>query len=72
MGKKCKVSIDYVHPAIPIRIYDYHAWVVGDEEGKSGDGATIEAALSSLADAMDVDVEYFEIVGPYARREKHS
>ncbi len=59
---KYKVAIDYVHPAIPIRDFDYHAWVVGDEEGKSGNGATREAAIVSLADALEADVLDLEIV----------
>ncbi len=63
MKEKYTVAIDYVHPPIPIRNFDYQAWVVGNEEGESGNGATRAAALASLADLLGVEVEDFEIVG---------
>ncbi len=66
--KKTKVAIDHLRPPIPTRIYDYHAYVVGDEDAKSGDGATREAALTSLADVMNMDVADFDIVADNSPR----
>lgn len=48
-----KIIIDYVHPPVPIRTYDYVAYVEGTEEyGPYGWGATRRDALYTLRDEL--------------------
>jgi len=42
------VITDYVHPPIPVRQYDWQAWVDGDEEGPKGWGVTEQEAINNL------------------------
>lgn len=42
------IKTEYVHPPIPIRCYDWRAYVDGHEEGPFGWGATKEEAIEEL------------------------
>ncbi len=44
------IVTDYVHPPIPVRAYDWQAWIDGSEEdGVYGWGLTMEDAVRDLA-----------------------
>ncbi len=48
--KPVKVAVEYVHPPIPIRTFDYHAYVIGTEDERNGGwGKSRDEALNNLA-----------------------
>lgn len=50
-----KIMVDYVHPPIPIRDFDYIAWFDGEEEeGIRGEGKTAHDAIISLINNCDL------------------
>ena len=48
-----EIVTDLVYPPIPIRDYDWNAWVDGEEECITGWGRTEEAAIADLKEQLD-------------------
>ena len=48
-----RVRTQCVCPPIPLRHFDWCAWVDGEEEGPVGWGPTEDIALEDLADKME-------------------
>ncbi len=52
-GEPIRTSFDY--PPIPIRHFDYSAWLDGHEEGRTGRGPTEMAAVCDLIEQLVED-----------------
>lgn len=47
-----KILTNFLYPPIPIRQFDWVAYMDGDEEGPTGSGATEEAAILDLEEML--------------------
>ena len=45
---KSRIKTSFVNPPIPIRDFDWVAWIDGEEEGFRGHGKTEQEALDEL------------------------
>jgi hypothetical protein len=50
-----QVTIEYICPPIPIRVFDYRAYLTDDDDGPEGWGGTPANALLALAIDMGAD-----------------
>jgi hypothetical protein len=51
-----EIRTEYICPPIPIRNFDYTAWIDGEEEdGKHGYGATKQEAIDDLLTQLEED-----------------
>jgi hypothetical protein len=53
------ICVDFVFPPIPVRSFDWAAWIDGTEErGCYGRGATREAAVADLYEQLEEEELY--------------
>jgi len=53
-----KIVVEYVNPPIPIRVYDWCAWIEGEQEtGPWGYGKNEEAAVKDLLECLQDEEE---------------
>jgi hypothetical protein len=48
-GRRSRVRTSYINPPIPIRCFDWVAWIDGEEEGHRGHGKTEQEAIDELS-----------------------
>ena len=49
-----KIKTEFIAPAVPGSMFDWTAWIDGEEEdGPSGYGVTEDAAIQDLRDQLD-------------------